>query len=81
MTDGIRMAADDDHAQAARRGQRLVDLADACILELLAGGLLPAARCDDARVALFTVLCDDIYGNAAVDIPRLRRSGIVKGTT
>jgi hypothetical protein len=61
-----------DLARAAARGQRVVDLADAC-LDGLVPNILPAARKDDARVVLFHVLADALYGTVAIDIPPLRR--------
>lgn len=61
-----------DHAQATRRGKRIRDLADACLSVLVARGLLASDRRNDARVAIFSILVDDIYGGAAVNIPTLR---------
>jgi hypothetical protein len=62
-----------DHAQARRRGVRIRDLANACVNALVAPGLLAPRHVNDARVALFSILVDDLYGSLAVDIPPLRK--------
>jgi hypothetical protein len=64
-----------DHAKARARGERVRDLADACVNQLVAPGIVAAARRDDARVVLFDVLADALYGAAALDIPQLRTKG------
>jgi hypothetical protein len=71
-----REVADDaarDHAQAGARGRRVLDLTNAVLSALQATGLIVFDP-DEARVAIFSVLAEDIYGNAAVDIPTLRSS-------
>jgi len=68
-----RLLADDaaaDHAQAKTRGERVRDLADAIAVELHGRGMLHASR-RDTRAAIFHILADDLYGNAAIDIPNL----------
>ena len=64
-----------DHEQAVRRGQRIYLVADAAVADLIGRGLLQTASADDARVALFTIIADDVYGNAAIDVPPLRKGG------
>jgi hypothetical protein len=54
------------------RAQELLDLTNACLTSLVADGIVAAARLDDARVKVFHVLADYLYGNAAVDTPPLR---------
>jgi hypothetical protein len=67
MLDDERQA---DHAQAARRGERLARIADAVASNLHARGILTCT--DDLRGALFHALADELYGNAAIDVPTLR---------
>jgi hypothetical protein len=62
-----------DHAIAAARGRRVLDLVDSIIGELQAEGLA-TLNVDDARVVLFAVVADALYGNVAIDIPPLRES-------
>lgn len=65
----LALEARADHAQAAERGQRIRDLADSCVGELIAEGYLPSEHRIPARTVLFPILADVIYGSAAVDIP------------
>lgn len=67
-----QMAAE-DHAQAKRRGEKVLEMTDAAIDSLIANQLLYSDR-DDCRVVLFHALADRLYGNAAIDIPPLRRT-------
>ncbi len=69
----VATEAQADHAKARARGERVRALADACLNALFGPGILPAARLDDARVVLFNVLADDLYGNTSLDIPPLRK--------
>lgn len=64
-----------DHAMASVRGARIKRLADALVTSLVGRSLLLDSQSDDARVALFSILADDIYGTAAIDIPPLRGQG------
>ncbi len=59
-----------DHARATMRGQRVADLADSLITELIAAGI--QLDRNDARVAMYHVLVDALYAGAAIDIPTLR---------
>ena len=59
-----------DHAAARERGERLVRLTTAVVDALVGDGLV--ATGDDARVVIFSVLATGLYGNAAIDVPRLR---------
>lgn len=61
-----------DHAHAKRRGERVQLLAESLASTLHARGLLRGSK-DDAVVELFGPLADDLYGNAAIDTPTLRR--------
>jgi hypothetical protein len=61
-----------DHAHAEARGQRVLHLADQLIDELLGAGV-PARR-PVLRPLFFRVLADDIYRNAAIDIPDMVES-------
>jgi hypothetical protein len=61
-----------DHATARVRGRHVLDVTNAVIGELRANGMLVDP--DDARVALFHVLANALYGtDVALDIPTLRR--------
>jgi hypothetical protein len=66
-------AADEarDHALAHARGARLATITDAIVRALDAAGILPYR--DDTPVAIFNVLADLFYGNAAIDVPTLQR--------
>lgn len=59
-----------DHAVATARGARLARLSAAVVSDLVGRGLVSAD--DDARVAVFSVLADHLYGDAAIDVPTLR---------
>ena len=59
----------DEREIARRRGERVRDLADTIIAEFLVAGFLSPTWADSARVVLFHVLADNLYGNAAIDIP------------
>lgn len=63
-----------DHAQAERRGQRVRDLAEAVVAALMGPGLLPAAHRAQAVIVAVHILADDLYGNAALDLPADVRS-------
>lgn len=60
-----------DHDEARFRGQRVFDLARRLVSTLDARGLLRGSA-QDATVELFHPIADDLYGNAAIDIPALR---------
>jgi hypothetical protein len=64
-----------DHAKAQARGQRIRDLADFCVSELIAEGYLPSEHRIPARVVLFPILADELYPLLAVDIPLRREEG------
>lgn len=53
----------DEHA-ARGRGARLYTIAEAICSELVAVGHLPSSRYAPARVAVFTVLAEHLYGGA-----------------
>lgn len=59
------------HAKAKERGERILQLTNRLLRELTANGL-PVFHADDVRVAFFSVLADDLYGGAAIDVPTLR---------
>jgi hypothetical protein len=59
-----------DHDRALARGLRVRDAADAVLSVLEAHGNGPRDRAA-ARVVVFSVLADVLYGNAAIDIPTL----------
>jgi hypothetical protein len=66
--DELRQAEAHDHARAGERGERLRDLSNAVVSELLGAGILlsdPRA----ARVVVFSTLADCLHGNRSVDIP------------
>jgi hypothetical protein len=65
-----------DHAKAQARGQRIHDLADLCVSELIAEGYLPSQHRIPARIVLFPILADDIYPLVSVDIPPRRDHGV-----
>lgn len=69
----LEQSATQDHAKAAQRGERVLRVTNAAINGLISRGLLAPADEDDARVAVFSLIADDLYGNAAIDVPRLRR--------
>jgi hypothetical protein len=71
--DALAAAERRDHAWAQARGRRLRALTDAIVTALDVPALLPAAHHADARVAIFTVLADHLYGLAAIDVPDLRK--------
>lgn len=60
-----------DHSKAKWRGERVLGLCDRVASTLDAQGLLRASR-DDVRAELFHVIADDLYGDAAIDVPTLR---------
>jgi hypothetical protein len=57
-----------DHARAGERGERIKFIADDVISKLLAAGVL---RGDPrvAKVIVFHVVSDHLFGNRAIDIP------------
>lgn len=57
-----------DHAKAAQRGERIAALTETVLNALMATGRVRGLDAS-LRPVLFHVLCDDIYGNAAIDIP------------
>ena len=61
-----------DHAAARERGERLRRLSAAIVDTLVASGIVAGG--DNVRVSVFvfSVLATELYGNAAIDIPRLR---------
>lgn len=63
-----------DHALAVTRGQRLERLAGAAITRMVASGSLPAGSAHDAFAAIVRAAADEFYGNAAIDVPTMRRS-------
>jgi hypothetical protein len=65
----IAREARHDHAKAQARGQRIQDLADFCVSELIAEGYLPSEHRIPASVVLFQILADDIYPLVSVDLP------------
>jgi hypothetical protein len=68
IEDEIARAADQDHARAGERGDRLRTIANALVSALIGQGLLHGdARV--ARVLAFHTLADHLYGNRAIDIP------------
>lgn len=62
-----------DHDRAKARGVRLAALTDAVLAHLQSRGITldPSA----VRQGLFHALADELYGNAAIDIP----SGLERG--
>lgn len=62
-----------DHAKARARGERIERIADAAVNFMIAEGRLPSHLADDMRVAVFRAVADDFYGNAAIDVPNLRK--------
>jgi|SRR4051812_8951894 hypothetical protein len=60
-----------DHAKAKARGIRALEIADTALGALDGHGLVRDA--ERARVILWSAIADALYGNAAIDIPQLRR--------
>jgi len=61
-----------DHLWAAACVTLLEGLADCLVSGLIAQSVLPGGRSDDARVIVFGILADALYGNLAIDTPALR---------
>ena len=58
-----------DHEQAARRGQRIADLADTVAHRMLATGRLSGADCLELRREIVAVAAEVWYPGLAVDLP------------
>lgn len=69
------IAAEDaaDREAAAERGETVLDCVDRVISEMKARGYLRAPD-EDCRVAIFHAVADAMFGNAAIDVPTLRRA-------
>jgi hypothetical protein len=66
--DELRAAEAHDHARAGERGERLRRIANDIVSALTVGSLL-RGEAYSARVTVFHVLADHLYGNASIDIP------------
>jgi hypothetical protein len=60
-----------DVERARRRGEQCQTVADAVVSALVARGF-PGFEPDDARVIVFSVLADALFGGLPVDVPTLR---------
>jgi hypothetical protein len=61
-----------DHARAGARGLRIRALSQSIVSGLVARNVLPGAQTDAARVIIFGILADALYGRQAIDIQNLR---------
>ena len=69
-----------DMDAARHRGARLLTLAHGIVVELVSSGYLPSRWSGPARVIVFHVLADGLYGNAAIEIPIGLADYAAKGT-
>lgn len=74
LAEMLAQEAREDHAKAKGRGERILRCADAAVNGMLAEGRLSSVLADDARIAIVRAIADEFYGNAAIDMPTVRRS-------
>jgi hypothetical protein len=60
-----------DHALAKARGLRVLEITDLALCALDGHGLVRDQQ--QARIVLWAAIADALYGNAAIDIPKLHR--------
>ncbi len=65
--DEVRQAEAHDHARAGERGEKLRRISEDVVSALIGQGMVFDAR--QAKVVIFHVVSDHLFGNRAIDIP------------